>query len=120
MWPAGDRQAELTWGENGGREEIRTLDLLRAREALSQLSYPPTYGTILPASIGGVKLSGRRGVLQVGGVGTSCASEGVVGKVSIGTEQRRREVRGCLLQVWAPESYGAVRPMEVKGHSYCH
>ena len=38
--------------ECGGREEIRTLDLLRAREALSQLSYPPTVVPILPSAPG--------------------------------------------------------------------
>ncbi len=29
-------------GNSGGREGTRTLDFLRAREALSQLSYSPT------------------------------------------------------------------------------
>ena len=28
----------------GGDEEVRTLDLLRARQALSQLSYTPVFG----------------------------------------------------------------------------
>ena len=33
---------KISGQNNGGREGIRTLDLLRAREALSQLSYSPT------------------------------------------------------------------------------
>ena len=31
----------LAWAPSGGDEEVRTLDLLRARQALSQLSYTP-------------------------------------------------------------------------------
>ena len=39
--PVGNRAIELYF-EDGGGERIRTDDLLRARQALSQLSYTPT------------------------------------------------------------------------------
>ena len=56
LWP--DKEYLFLRSKSGGAKQDRTADLLRARQALSQLSYSPTYAgltvcipTLLPDKV---------------------------------------------------------------------